>query len=146
MAAARSSFEWRSHRSWSSWVPTNIRTYFMTAPSPGPASGRRPAGSRPCPATPWPWPAPVEVGHLDLGVAADHLFGLDERTVSDRDLAVSARDRGCGARALQLVAADDLSGLRVLLEPLPRLLVVGHRLLFGRALELVRTLHRAAEQ
>src|SRR3989442_7000494 len=88
----------------------------------------------------------VEVGHVDDGEAADDVFRLDERAVRDADLAVLPGNRSGGAWASELLAADDLAGLRVLLEPLAGLLVVGHRHLAMSLRKLVRAFHRAAEQ
>src|SRR5690242_5931 len=75
----------------------------------------------------------VEVGDLDQREAANDLLGLDEGSVGDDDLAVAARDRGRGARPLELFAPHDLARPRVLLEPLARFPVVRQRLLAGRA-------------
>src|SRR5205823_1637776 len=69
----------------------------------------------------------VEVFDLHDGEAADDLFGLDERAVGHDPTSVFGADRGDGLRPLQLLAADDLAGPAVLLEPtLSRLHTRGH--------------------
>src|SRR5256885_4164995 len=88
----------------------------------------------------------VQVGHLDDREAADHLFGLDERSVGHRHPAVLLGDRGRGARTLELVAADHLAVLVVLLKPAAGLLVVGHHPVLLGPGQRIRALHRAAEQ
>src|SRR6266567_7010730 len=88
----------------------------------------------------------VEVLDVDEREPADDLFGLDERPVRDGNPAVLARDGGRRARALELFAANDLAGLRVLLEPLAGRRIGGHRFPASFAFQLLDVLHRAAEQ
>src|SRR5438105_10594509 len=61
----------------------------------------------------------VEVGHLDLGVAADDFLGLDEGTIGHYRLAVCEADRGGRRDALELLPAHDLRpvGLEPLHDP-----------------------------
>src|SRR5690348_3677277 len=165
MAVPYCSFDRLSQRSWSSRVPTNSNRYFMSyllGHTTNEDAGNRQPRGRPLgavlgvvddgPDLHGARPLPghrqrlVEVGHLDQGKAADDLLGFDEWSVGDDDLAVPARDGGRGAGSLELFAPHNLARPRVLLEPLARFAVVGHRLLPGRAGELVRAFHRAAEQ
>src|SRR5438105_13431981 len=83
----------------------------------------------------------VEVLHLHDGEATDDLFGLDERAVGDDGLAVLETDGGRGLRSLQLLAADDLAGAAVLLEPLLRELHPARHLLSRHVLEAFLVVH-----
>jgi hypothetical protein len=63
----------------------------------------------------------VQVGDLDLGVAADHLLALHERPVGDDRFTALQPHRGRRLRCLQLAAAPELAGM--VGEPLVGLLV-----------------------
>ena len=87
----------------------------------------------------------IEVLDLYDREAPDDLFGLDERAVGDRHLAVLVADRGRGARPAKLLTADDAAGLAVLLEPLVDALISGFQLLFAQLLPLLLLLGGARE-
>src|SRR5712692_7665488 len=70
----------------------------------------------------------AEVGHLQLGVAADDLFRLDVRAVRHHRFAIPETSRRGGVRALQLVAADDLARPPIRVEPFVDPLVGGRQL------------------
>src|SRR5438874_2448077 len=84
----------------------------------------------------------VEVFDLHDREPADDLFRLDERAVGDDPLAVAGADRGDSLRTLQLLAADDLAGLAVLLEPALRRLHTGRHLLRRHGVEALLVFHR----
>src|SRR6266516_3353222 len=88
----------------------------------------------------------VEVFDLDDGEAADDLFGLDERAVGHDATSVFEADRGDGLRPLQLLAADDLAGPAVLLEPTLRRLHSRGHLLRRHAVEALLVFHRPDEK
>src|SRR6266446_930106 len=88
----------------------------------------------------------VQVLDLDDGEAADDLFGFDERAVGDDGFAVLESDRGRRLRALQLLAADDLAGAAVLLEPLLRQLHPGRHFLGGHVVEALLVVHGSHEK
>src|SRR5260370_23185932 len=96
-----------------------------------------------------PWPALghgerlIEVLDLDDREAPEDFLGLDERAVGDGCLAVLVTHGGRGARALELLAAHDLAGLAVLLEPLPDAGVGGLHLLGRHLLPLLLLVRRA---
>src|SRR6266550_3135697 len=101
------------------------------------------------------WPGAPCLGHLEClveildlhdGKASDDLFGLDERAVCDDWLAGLESNRGRGLRALQLLAADDLAGAAVLLEPLFRQLHAGGHLLRCHGVEALLVIHGPHEK
>jgi hypothetical protein len=49
----------------------------------------------------------VQVGHLDLGVSADQLVALEERTVDDQRIACAQADRRGGLARLKLTRGLD---------------------------------------
>src|SRR5258708_12794137 len=61
----------------------------------------------------------VQVGHLDLRIAADHFLGLDERPIHDHRLAVVESARGRRMWALYLVTPADPPLPPLLLSPTP---------------------------
>src|SRR5206468_6213568 len=71
----------------------------------------------------------VEVFDLHYGEAADDLLGLDERAVGDDGFAVLESNSGRSLGTFQLLAADDLARVAVLLEPLLRQFHPGRHLL-----------------
>src|SRR5438874_6443675 len=88
----------------------------------------------------------VEILHLHDGEAADDLLGLDERAVRDDGLAVLEPHGGRGLRSLELLAADDLAGAAVLLEPLLRHLHPGRHLLGRHVVEALLVVHGPHEK
>src|ERR1700674_319768 len=76
----------------------------------------------------------VQVFHLDDRESADNLFGLDEGSVRDDGLAVLEPNGRRAVRAKELLTADDLPRLAVVLEPLVDVLVSSRHLLLGQVL------------
>jgi hypothetical protein len=77
----------------------------------------------------------VEIGDLDLGIAADQLVSFDERPVADQWLATTVTHRRRRLPRLELVRTTDLR--LILGEPLANLAEAGAKLLRRQTVERI---------